>query len=512
MHLLNTTTYKTRDFLPNQLPAYIILSHRWGEEEVLFKDLSGPRNAVEISDGWIKLKSFCSIAKSDGWEWVWMDTCCIDKRSSAELSEAINSMYQWYSEAAYCVAYLADITVFHDEPLAHRKPFRKSEWFERGWTLQELLASHRVTSRPEDIAYCLLGLFSVNMPLLYGEGQLKAFQRLQYEIYRSTRDESLFAWTALKNPWEEVSDCHPAPNLLASSPRNFLKSARIIRGFKNAFPHILFDGMTWTINRKFNSDKDPFIPLACSSYNSSYPVKLSMRWLRNKPLTRIGSTEIEFLSKSEWKNFRSFKGQTESYHIMQQAPRTNEISCPWGGRFGHTFTLQVSDSGRRHFSDPFILCSGVQLCHGSKELEYIVSKGTAKFDDTAGIGMKSTNGVVVTMRFDSVVFTFRHLLVKIGAEEETDEAVEYFALDGRDEDSDLNLGDRLSAPIDENHCVSLTTSHGRSDDGDEVRIHLDVVAKDRIDLAGILGDSPPTTSLETSDESDAAEEHIYSPE
>ncbi|RYP01527.1 hypothetical protein DL764_006193 [Monosporascus ibericus] len=168
--------------------------------------------------------------------------CCIDKASSAELTEAINSMFRWYRNAEICYAYLSDI------PSAKRihQKLERSRWFTRGWTLQELIApaevvfysmdwdhvgtkselsasissitkidasfldsknlmsasvaqrmswaAHRETSRPEDIAYCLLGIFDINMPLIYGEG-MKAFQRLQEEIIESyPMDYSFFAW------------------------------------------------------------------------------------------------------------------------------------------------------------------------------------------------------------------------------------------------------------------------------------------------------------------------------
>jgi hypothetical protein len=181
--------------------------------------------------GYSKIRGCCKAAAADGFEYVWIDTCCIDKTSSSELSEAINSMYKWYQEAEVCYVYLADVF-----PDISTSSFAKSRWFTRGWTLQELIApssviffdahwrdigtkaslvkpiaeitgihidalsngrvsrfsvaqrmswaSRRETTREEDIAYCLLGIFSINMPLLYGEGQ-KAFLRLQEEIMKN---------------------------------------------------------------------------------------------------------------------------------------------------------------------------------------------------------------------------------------------------------------------------------------------------------------------------------------
>ena len=127
MHLLNTSTRKTQEFSPGKIPPYVILSHRWEDKEVSYKDLTEPiRDPLTLKE-WKKLRSFCSLAEKDGWEWVWMDTCCIDKSSSAELSEAVNSMYQWYQQAKFCVAYLADISIAKDETGFKRKRFWESE-------------------------------------------------------------------------------------------------------------------------------------------------------------------------------------------------------------------------------------------------------------------------------------------------------------------------------------------------------------------------------------------------
>ena len=192
-----------------------------------------------------KIRGACAVARANGYQYIWIDSCCIDKTSSAELSEAINSMYAWYARAEICYAFLADVPPGDD----HRKPrsdFRSSLWFTRGWTLQELIApldvlflagdwapigpkyaladlieeitgiseeallhvepldrfsvaqrlswaADRETTRVEDQAYSLLGIFDINMPTLYGEGD-RAFRRLQEEIMQRVPDQSLFAW------------------------------------------------------------------------------------------------------------------------------------------------------------------------------------------------------------------------------------------------------------------------------------------------------------------------------
>lgn len=239
MRLVNINTGSFRYFPTRKKPRYAVLSHRWTKDEVAFSDIH-PGNFINAQSH-IKFRGTIQQAKRDGLEYVWIDTCCIDTQSSAEVSEAINSMYQWYQGAEYCYVYLHDI----DES-TWRESFHKSKWFTRGWTLQELLApplvifydrkwrplgdrkslateisrftgidlaaletgtlsgysiaekmswaATRITTRLEDSAYCLMGLFGVNMPLLYGEGK-RAFLRLQEEIIKDNDDQSIFAWS-----------------------------------------------------------------------------------------------------------------------------------------------------------------------------------------------------------------------------------------------------------------------------------------------------------------------------
>lgn len=138
MRLLDTSTINLHDFIGDKVPPYAILSHTWGEEEVSHQGLSGARN----TKGFQKILQCCSRAKLDGYEYVWIDTCCIDKTSSAELSEAINSMFRWYANSAVCYAYLEDVSASLDLP--NTTGFKLSRWFSRGWTLQELLAPQTV--------------------------------------------------------------------------------------------------------------------------------------------------------------------------------------------------------------------------------------------------------------------------------------------------------------------------------------------------------------------------------
>lgn len=259
MRLINVETLQLEEVFEDDIPPYAILSHTWGSPkgELSYEDINTrpvPQNA-----GFQKIEYLCRQAANDGLSWAWCDTCCIDKSSSSELSEAINSMFKWYENAAVCYAYLSDVpAVQSNEQMVEN--FRQSRWFTRGWTLQELLApchvkfyiqdwrflgtkddlsellkditgvnagalswpwtipnysvankmawaSRRVTTRIEDRAYCMLGILGVHIPLLYGEGR-NAFRRLQEELIRNSDDESVFA--------------HSGPNILAEGPEAFL--------------------------------------------------------------------------------------------------------------------------------------------------------------------------------------------------------------------------------------------------------------------------------------------------
>ncbi|KAI0025047.1 heterokaryon incompatibility protein-domain-containing protein [Xylariomycetidae sp. FL0641] len=261
MRLLDTSDLVVREYPEpgsSGCPPYAILSHTWGGEEVSLQELWKPDESIKAKAGYAKLRSCAAKAQTDGYQHVWIDTCCIDKTSSAELSEAINSMYRWYKLAAVCYAYLEDVStntsLFIREPpsdanlcsiIIDESKLASCRWFQRGWTLQELIApvavefyaadwsqfgtrsslcrhvaritgireavlqgkdpstlsaaerlswaADRKTTRIEDQAYSLMGLFNVNMPLIYGEGE-RAFQRLQEEILGLFEDYTLFAW------------------------------------------------------------------------------------------------------------------------------------------------------------------------------------------------------------------------------------------------------------------------------------------------------------------------------
>ena len=133
MWLLNTTTVELEGF-PNHktpyIPDYAILSHTWGEREVTFQEIQNASYSLDEATGYKKIKGCCEQATSDGFKYVWIDTCCIDKTNNVELTEAINSMFQWYRNAQVCYVYLVDVPS-NEEPRSEDSKFRKSRWFTR---------------------------------------------------------------------------------------------------------------------------------------------------------------------------------------------------------------------------------------------------------------------------------------------------------------------------------------------------------------------------------------------
>lgn len=312
MRLINIRTLRLEEFV-GWKPPYAILSHTWGDQEVSLRqyqdwrdrnpgtipfedstivqqepwrrdtsalwldiDESIERAREEEGPGMAKILQCAKRAQVEGHRYIWVDTCCIDKSSSTELQEAINSMFRWYEMSAVCYVHVADVNHRVDGLGA----LKDSRWFKRGWTLQELLAPHtiaffdknweeiywtsqmreaiedatgidgsylgarsrdsrdasvatrmswaadRETTRVEDMAYCLLGIFGINMPMLYGEGE-RAFQRLQEEIMKTSGDASIMAWN-YSGTWIPLTRIgYHHDGLLATHPRQFAKCGKI---------------------------------------------------------------------------------------------------------------------------------------------------------------------------------------------------------------------------------------------------------------------------------------------
>ncbi|KAI5991364.1 hypothetical protein EDC04DRAFT_2911530 [Pisolithus marmoratus] len=239
---------------------YTTLSHRWGSREPLLRNIGGKSiYDLDGGEGFAKLQSFCALTLRHGYLWAWSDTCCIDKDSSSELQEAIGSMFSWYRQSALTIVHLSDVS--------GTSPFDHSVWFKRGWTLQELLASPRVlfytqdwspymnstfsnhktddailtelqkvtqieklqldrftpgvdnarlklqwastrcTTRPEDVAYSLFGIFRISLPVIYGEDVQSALGRLLVEIVSQSGDVSVLDWVGKASSFHS---CFPA--------------------------------------------------------------------------------------------------------------------------------------------------------------------------------------------------------------------------------------------------------------------------------------------------------------
>ncbi|KAF6803783.1 hypothetical protein CSOJ01_10680 [Colletotrichum sojae] len=274
IRLINTETLALEVF--SDPPPYAILSHTWAEnQEVSLRDMAliaeNPFHEAASRGGYAKILAACRKARNRGIGHAWIDTCCIDQSSPIELAEAVNSMFRWYRDAEVCLAYLSDLPA--DDPAAPETAMRRCRWFTRGWCLQELIApraldlfdagwnfwgsraemkkslaaatgigeeilddcaaarslpvarrmswaSRRSTTRPEDGAYCLLGLFDVSIPILYGEGGPAAFLRLQEEIIRRSNDVSIFCFVP-----RTADDFHTHPYV---SNANGLETAETI--------------------------------------------------------------------------------------------------------------------------------------------------------------------------------------------------------------------------------------------------------------------------------------------
>ncbi|KAK7455253.1 hypothetical protein VKT23_011125 [Stygiomarasmius scandens] len=317
MRLLNTRILQLTEFSDADTPSYAILSHTWERDEIMYQDIE-QLDIAKRKAGWRKVERACAHARKHYFEWIWIDSCCINKESSAELSEAINSMYQYYLDAEVCYVYLSDVFGVED-PRDAGSTFRRSRWFKRGWTLQELLAppyavflnrgwreigtkwslrdtisaitsipscvleggdiekfsiaqrmswaALRKTTRSEDQAYCLMGIFGVSMPPLYGEGGTKAFMRLQQEIIKISDDRSIFAWTA------PTGEAEPR-GLLARSPYEFRASGGIGISESGTIPS---NHSSFTFNNNGLHIHTPLVPAPLDSENNLFLASLLCR-------------------------------------------------------------------------------------------------------------------------------------------------------------------------------------------------------------------------------------------
>jgi Heterokaryon incompatibility protein (HET) len=349
MRLIDTKDFKLKKFEKNEIPTYAILSHTWYTKEIEFDtfpnvpiaNLTSPQAQDQTKNPSIyKIAGMLTQAQNDGYDWIWIDSCCINKKDPSERDRSINSMFRWYKNAASCYVFLADVTWAEDSQ-KNFEAFRKSRWFSRGWTLQELLASPeakffdrnwkflgtkeqlktyitiasgiksqylddfkeasvatrmswisgRNTKEEEDLAYCMIGVFGISLGVIYGEGLKLAFRRLQEAIIKSSPDESIFAWT---------SENLQQSGLLAPSPACFRDSRDVI-----------FDKKNYCVRGSYSMEnvglKFPAPTCLVGSYEATYPqngyrimkktIDLSLQCWRVNPSTNKLSAIVIRLHK-----------------------------------------------------------------------------------------------------------------------------------------------------------------------------------------------------------------------
>ncbi|KAK5717379.1 hypothetical protein LTR15_009273 [Elasticomyces elasticus] len=324
LRLIDVRTLRLRRINDQALP-YAILSHTWGEDEISLQEWDSGTPAAKLREGYSKIVDACRQAKRDRYRWLWADSVCIDKTNSSEMAESIQCMYAWYHNAEICYALLSDVDGASDKERTETgycpsrlspervQQFRRSRWFKRGWTLQELIAPRRIvfyskdwtvfddlldklptvseitnipetvlrhekklndctfaqrlswasgreTKRIEDQAYSLLGILDVIMPPLYGEGS-KAFLRLQKVLLSEEGGMTVLAW--------DSHDLTQSACLLAPSLACFRESGDIeaelssLTTAEYSFTNIGLSGYFPVILRPTTADEHMFIPLHC---------------------------------------------------------------------------------------------------------------------------------------------------------------------------------------------------------------------------------------------------------
>lgn len=426
MRLLNCVTMCMKVWHGSSIPPYIILSHRWEneDEEVTLQDFMA--GTAQAKYGYRKIEELCRIARSHHCEWVWLDTCCIDKTNSVELNEAINSMYNWYQNSVLCVAYLFDFRAGGNDDLGD------SSWFRRCWTLQELIsprvvefydrrwsffgtkeglcqdiaditgvdrrtlsgadprrcsvaqrmswAAGREATRIEDQAYSLLGLFDISLPMLYGDGE-KAFLALQNQILQystDSNDQSIFAWSrGLKD-----GDYY---GLLAKSPSAFAEcnATRCTAPIEKTY------GFSFTgAGIQLNAPTIPYgmntyaVAIACTSArlkDCERDCILLERSAEDGQFSRVcrGNVTVVSVRISVLSSHLAMR-QRKLY--VQQIPRHLPISIIHGFRLKYT---DLPDLSRREHQD-IQLCSRDQECLEPASTSSILAIPMTK-SGTAGI-------------------------------------------------------------------------------------------------------------------------------
>lgn len=351
-----------RQFIGGDVPAYAILSHTWGEEEVSFQEIESGTGKDKA--GWKKIDFCAKQAGVDGLRYIWVDTCCIDKKNAVELSEAINSMFRWYQKAARCYVYLSDVSTkkrkASDLPTEcpWEPAFRHSRWHTRGWTLQELIAptlvdffsaegerlgskitleriiqdrsgiatsalrgdalsnfsideimswaEYRNTTLEEDKSYCLLGIFNVSIPLIYGEGGDRASRRLREEIHKSFKGTQLSSicgekLTSVGNNFEKFAvDLNilsfPEPAQFVARQSELTEMHRLLHGHSTRSSVVLHGlggiGKTQLAIEYIRQHKEKYTAIFWLNANQEDSLRLSFRSIAQEVLKHHPSNNI----------------------------------------------------------------------------------------------------------------------------------------------------------------------------------------------------------------------------
>jgi hypothetical protein len=353
------------ELVGSNIPPYAILSHTWGsdEDEVTLKDLV--EGVGKTKAGYRKILFCGKQAAKDAIRYFWVDTCCIDKSSSAELSEAINSMFRWYRHASKCYVYLSDVSIASPA-------LRDSRWFTRGWTLQELVAPvsveffssegerlgdktslvqeiaeitgisiqalqgrrplcqfsvdermswayGRQTKREEDAAYSLLGIFDIHMPLLYGEGRTKALNRLQKEIEESSRDKPPITFPVSRIGTTESTEALKDYSTLFNDPGAFVHEHQEANAQQRILDSLRFPQMQerrYQIHEAFNK--------TCRWILQSAPNR-SQKW---DSLTEWLSSSTES-RRIYWIYGKPGSGKSTMMQFLDQNIVTSDHMLPW---------------------------------------------------------------------------------------------------------------------------------------------------------------------------------------
>ncbi|KFA68072.1 hypothetical protein S40285_02558 [Stachybotrys chlorohalonatus IBT 40285] len=402
MRLIKCDTIEMESFEISKMPPYAILSHTWDEDEVTFDEFRN-QDTRRLRRGWHKVEAACRMAEANKLQYVWVDCCCINKNSSAELSEAITSMFTLYGLSAECYAYLSDYEIPTEE--GSRINITTCRWFTRGWTLQELLApvkisffdqhwrfvgtkhllsaqisekthidqeilennafeylrglldactvamrmswaATRETKRPEDMAYCLLGVFGIITPMLYGEGGEKAFIRLQEEIIKDSNDMTIFAWKQASTNMViyNIATCDtstPWRGILAISPREFIDGHKICcpRGHDQNPEYTMTNkGLRIRTRLTRAGERRYLMPLNCCTYGDARPLHILLQNQGHGGSDVLARIEPERLLRRAFREYVRFP--TEEDHSIYITKRSSGQE-KWATQVNRNFAFRI---------------------------------------------------------------------------------------------------------------------------------------------------------------------------